>query len=167
MKALDQKALEAALRATVGMCEQYAQFIRRIPAADIEQHPYLPALDDAIREAREAPGEAIDCPHCSGRGTEDGFHPCPTCSGGGRALAVAEAVEPVEDTWRDLALQFDGHRIEAMSLLRYVSESQNCHEATSRAHEIKAFLSKPPLRGEAVLADRLAALSPDIQGDGE
>lgn len=68
-----------------------------------------------------------------------------------------------EPTWRDLALQFDGHRIEALSLLRYVSESSNCHEATNRAHEVKAFLSKPPLSGEAVLAARIAALASGYQ----
>lgn len=73
-----------------------------------------------------------------------------------------------ETTWRDLALQFDGHRIEALSLLRYVSESRNCAEATGRASEIKAFLSKPPLSGEAVLAQRIAALDPPPDhGGGE
>ena len=52
-----------------------------------------------------------------------------------------------------------GFRIEALSLLRYVSESRNCFEATGRAQEIKAFLSKPPLSGEEVLAQRVAALT--------
>lgn len=64
-----------------------------------------------------------------------------------------------EPMWRDLALQFDGQRIEALSLLRYVSESMNCAEATSRAHEVKAFLSKAPPSGEEVLAKRIAALA--------
>jgi hypothetical protein len=62
-----------------------------------------------------------------------------------------------EDSWRDLALQFDGHRIEALSMLRYVSEAANQYEAMGRIGEIKAFLAKPPLSGEAVLAARLAA----------
>lgn len=70
-----------------------------------------------------------------------------------------------EPTWRDLALQFDGHRIEALSLLRYVSEARNCAEATGRAAEIRPFLAKAPLSGEAVLAARIAALvSPPDNG---
>lgn len=64
-----------------------------------------------------------------------------------------------EATWRDLALQFDGHRIEALALLRYVAASSNAHEATSRISEIGPFLTKPPLSGEAVLAQRLGALT--------
>src|SRR6476469_4661679 len=37
-------------------------------------------------------------------------------------LQAAASVPPdsgVADEWRDLALQFDGHRIEALSMLRY------------------------------------------------
>lgn len=41
-----------ALRSAMGMCEQYADFIRRVPAAEIEQHPYLPELEQVIEVAR-------------------------------------------------------------------------------------------------------------------
>jgi hypothetical protein len=62
------------------------------------------------------------------------------------------------EQWRDLALQFDGHRIEALSLLRYVAEARNTVEVVGRVSQIAPFLAKPPLSGEAVLAERLAAL---------
>lgn len=80
---------------------------------------------------------------------------CPQCG------AVAHEVETptAEDQWRNLALQFDGHRIEALSLLRYVSEAQDSAEAADRIGEIKAFLSKPPLSGEAVLAERIRSMT--------
>lgn len=41
-----------ALRSAMGMCEQYADFIRHVPAAEIEQHPYLPELEQVIEVAR-------------------------------------------------------------------------------------------------------------------
>lgn len=78
---------------------------------------------------------------------------------------ILSAIEPsphkgeaakLEDQWRDLALQFDGHRIEALSLLRYVSEADTALEAIGRMGEIRAFLAKPPLAGEAVLAQRIS-----------
>jgi hypothetical protein len=73
------------------------------------------------------------------------------------------------EQWRDLALQFDGHRIEALSLLRYVSSARDTVEAIGRISEIGPFLAKPPLSGEAVLAERIAALrsSPAMDGVGE
>jgi hypothetical protein len=64
-----------------------------------------------------------------------------------------------ELTWRDLALQFDAHRIEALAMLRYVSEAGSGGEAADRAHQARAFLAKPPLPGEAVLAERIAAIA--------
>lgn len=68
----------------------------------------------------------------------------------------------VEAEWRNLALQFDGHRIDALSMLRYAV--RNIEEyATVRdilrepLQTIKAFLAAPPLSGEKVLAARIAA----------
>lgn len=73
--------------------------------------------------------------------------------------AVRDRVtDEAEPTWRDLALQFDAHRIEALSLLRFVLESANSYDAVSRIGEIRPFLAKRPLSGEAVLAQRIAAL---------
>jgi hypothetical protein len=63
-----------------------------------------------------------------------------------------------EDTWRNLALQFDGHRIEALALLRYVAD-EAAAELPQLAGEVKQFLSAPPLSGEKVLAERIAALA--------
>lgn len=49
------KRLEEALNAAMGMCDQYAGFIRhRVRAADIEVHPYLPELEQVIEVARLA-----------------------------------------------------------------------------------------------------------------
>lgn len=84
---------------------------------------------------------------------------------------LASTSEKDGGLWRDLALQFDGHRIEALSLLRYVSEARNCAEAMGRIGEIKPFLAKPPLSGEAVLANRLhppaeSSGSPSTSGVG-
>lgn len=83
----------------------------------------------------------------------------PQPASAGPVVALEEEDAEVDAKWRDLALQFDGHRIEALALLRYVSEAGNANEAIGRAGEIRAFLSKPPLSGEAVLAARIAALS--------
>lgn len=48
------EGMGGALSAAIGMCEQYAEFIRRVPAADIEQHPYLPELEQVIEVGRLA-----------------------------------------------------------------------------------------------------------------
>jgi len=66
----------------------------------------------------------------------------------------------VEMTWRDLALQFDGHRIDALSQLKY---AVRCIEEYATVRDIlreplqslKAFLAAPPLSGEKVLAARI------------
>lgn len=59
----------------------------------------------------------------------------------------------IDEKWRELALQFDGHRIHAMCLLRAVAAGE------AGTADVEAFLSAPPLPGEQVLADRIAALS--------
>lgn len=83
------------------------------------------------------------------------------------ALSRFAAIEPQQEEaggWRDLALQFDNHRIDCLSMLRYVVRSIEEY-ATVRdilgepLSSLKEFLSKPPLSGETVLAERVAALS--------
>jgi len=66
--------------------------------------------------------------------------------------------EDTEITWRDLALQFDGQRILALQLLRAMVDEPGKWQ--DRAAE---FVKAPPLSGEAVLAERIAALSPEPQ----
>lgn len=68
------------------------------------------------------------------------------------------------DNWRRLAMQFDNHRLQALWHLKRILH------ADSSADEYKAaeqFLAAPPLDGEAVLAQRIAALAatqPAAQG---
>jgi len=80
---------------------------------------------------------------------------------------VADSVEAVEDDepdvaseWRRLALQFDDHRMRALSHMRALLTDPSGYESKARA-----FLSEPPLSGEQVLADRLASMpSTDQEG---
>jgi hypothetical protein len=80
------------------------------------------------------------------------------------ALSALEPQQEEPVAWRDLALQFDNHRIDCLSMLRYAV--RNIEEyATVRdilrepLYSLKAFLAKPPLGGEAVLANRIEALA--------
>lgn len=68
--------------------------------------------------------------------------------------AAPEEPSP-EDEWRRLALQFDGHRMQALWHLKAMLADPLAH-----AEAVKAFLSAGPLSGEQVLADRIAALVP-------
>ncbi len=85
------------------------------------------------------------------------------------ALAAVRALRPAgePEEWRELALQFDGHRIEALSMLRYAERHINEYATVrdilrEQLATIRAFLAKPPLSGEEVLAQRLAALASPI-----
>lgn len=79
--------------------------------------------------------------------------------------------DDTEATWRDLALQFDGHRIDALSQLKY---AVRCIEEYATVRDIlreplqtlKTFLAAPPLPGEKVLAERITALSRRSLDDG-
>ncbi|AVG38504.1 hypothetical protein [Achromobacter insolitus] len=62
--------------------------------------------------------------------------------------------EEATDAWRRLALQFDGHRMQALCHLRAMLADPQAH--AERAAE---FLAAPPLSGEQVLADRIRALA--------
>ena len=71
------------------------------------------------------------------------------------AQATRELAEEVDcaGNWRRLALQFDGHRMQALGHLRTLLASPEAHRAAA-----SEFLAAPPLSGEAVLAQRLAEL---------
>lgn len=71
-----------------------------------------------------------------------------------------EATKPAqdesdEDTWRRLALQFDGHRMMALSHLRAMLQDAQKHKPLA-----EEFLKAPPLDGEVILAQRVASLAP-------
>ena len=68
---------------------------------------------------------------------------------------LAEETEAAEN-WRRLALQFDNHRLQAIGHLKAVTNPAACFDKYNAA---KAFLSAPPLGGEEVLAQRIAALA--------
>jgi hypothetical protein len=58
-------------------------------------------------------------------------------------------------TWRRLALQFDGHRMQAMGWLKMVAKELPDIPAWSA---LRDFIAAPPLDGELVLAERIAAI---------
>lgn len=66
---------------------------------------------------------------------------------------LAEEVE-AEDNWRRLALQFDGHRMQAIGHLKAMLTDPKGSEANALA-----FIKAPPLHGDTVLAQRIAALA--------
>ncbi len=65
---------------------------------------------------------------------------------------VAEEEECTEQ-WRNLALQFDQHRMEALWHLKTLLANPEHAEA------VRAFLSAPPLSGSEVLKQRLQELA--------
>ena len=68
------------------------------------------------------------------------------------------------EAWRDLALQFDGHRMQALGWLRLIAKELPKNPDWAGLYH---FLASPPLSGEAVLAERLAALASQQAGKGE
>lgn len=67
--------------------------------------------------------------------------------------ALVEETEAT-DTWRQLALQFDGHRMQALGYLKALLRGEKDLEIGARG-----FIASPPIPGERVLAERLAALA--------
>jgi len=69
---------------------------------------------------------------------------------------VDDTVDPAsseydaETTWRRLALQFDGHRMQAMWHLKTLLHSPEEHRLKALA-----FVSAPPLSGEVILDSRI------------
>lgn len=43
-------AMVQALREANDLLADYAEFVRNVPVSEIERHPYLPALDDAVSD---------------------------------------------------------------------------------------------------------------------
>lgn len=60
-----------------------------------------------------------------------------------------------EPRWRELALQFDGHRMEAISLLKMIVNDTPPDSYSS----VRNFLNSAPLSGEEVLRERLLAIA--------
>lgn len=56
--------------------------------------------------------------------------------------------------WRDLALQFDGHRMQAISLLKMIVNDAPDDQYSS----VRDFLKSGPLSGEEVLRERIAQM---------
>lgn len=131
-----------------------------------------------VRSADDAAGPA--CKTCGDHGLVGGFvsdgdggggydsEPCPDCSTE-RAVLATQPAAPAEvvateddpdaaDEWRRLALQFDGHRMQALACIKAFLNAPDRHRAA--AYE---FLAAPPLSGEQVLADRIAALASPAQ----
>ena len=78
-----------------------------------------------------------------------------------RAMIAAAPTPPAvaqaqNDEWRRLALQFDAHRMQAIGWLK---RAEKALPETDNWNELRAFLAAPPLPGEKVLADRIAALA--------
>lgn len=75
-------------------------------------------------------------------------------------MAAHERIAELEEElttaaeWRRLALQFDNHRIEAIAHLRCLLENPESHAAAANR-----FLCAPPMSGEQVLAERVAAIA--------
>lgn len=87
-----------------------------------------------------------------------------------RGEAIAAAVAPAEDddeeVWRRLALQFDGHRMRAIGLLKLIDHTLKGGPAFATEKiqgDIARFLSEPPLSGEEVLAERIARAAAPTQ----
>lgn len=68
--------------------------------------------------------------------------------------------EDAADDWRRLALQFDNHRMQAIWHLKRRLGNPQESEAATAARE---FLASGPLDGEAVLAERIAAIAATVQ----
>lgn len=68
------------------------------------------------------------------------------------------------DQWRRLALQFDGHRMQAIGWLKAALAELPDIPAWSAA---RAFLAAPPLSGEQVLAERIRVLADRQQRGGD
>lgn len=77
---------------------------------------------------------------------------------------LAEETEAA-DNWRRLALQFDNHRMQALGHLKAILHPDSSVDEYKAA---ELFLKAPPLDGEAVLAQRIAALAAQAkQGEQE
>lgn len=72
--------------------------------------------------------------------------------------AAMDEEREATDNWRRLALQFDGHRMQALWHLKRILHADSSVDEYKAA---EAFLEAPPLDGEAVLSQRITALYAD------
>lgn len=91
----------------------------------------------------EAP--VTECSRCDGTG----YPPLPAAP-----APTKQEEEDGESAWRRLALQFDGHRMQAIGHIHMLLADQDKHASVAAE-----FLKAGPLSGEAVLAQRIAALA--------
>ena len=77
----------------------------------------------------------------------------------------AELADETEaaDNWRKLALQFDNHRMQALGHLKAILHPDSSVDEYKAA---ELFLKAPPLDGEAVLAQRIAAIAAQAKQGG-
>lgn len=67
-----------------------------------------------------------------------------------------------DSDWRRLALQFDGHRMQALGHLRCMVKDPDGHKA-----QAEAFLSAGPLSGEKVLEERIKEIVAQMFATGQ
>lgn len=100
----------------------------------------------------------MNCVKCNDTGdTGQGYLDCVHCEvASERAGRVDEAAQKQDDDseWRRLAMQFDGHRMQALCHLKAMLSDPQAHAA-----EASKFLAAGPLSGEEVLAQRIAAIA--------
>ena len=72
--------------------------------------------------------------------------------------ALVEETEAT-DAWRQLALQFDGHRMQALGHLRAITRATSFPAIGQCIEAAEKFLQLPPLSGEEVLAERIKELA--------
>lgn len=73
----------------------------------------------------------------------------------GRAQSARAAEYETKDEWRRLALQFDGHRMQAICFLKQILKELPASEFSSA----REFLKAGPLPGEEVLRNRIAEIA--------
>lgn len=71
---------------------------------------------------------------------------------------LAEEAEAANN-WRRLALQFDGHRMQALGHLRAITRATSFPAIGQCIEAAEKFLQLPPLSGEEVLAERIKELA--------
>ncbi len=133
--------------------------------------PDLPPLEgEALRERAEPVGEVVDQPdglvmdgtvHLGGSGTHraiQGLNKMKRMPLGTKFYTSPPAPVADDDSeikWRELALQFDGHRMQAICFLKQILKELPEAEFSSA----RDFLKSGPLSGEEVLRNRIAALA--------
>lgn len=83
----------------------------------------------------------------------------------GRQLQKEESEQEAADgeaQWRRLAMQFDGHRMQALGHLRCMVQNPVRHK-----EQAEKFLSAGPLSGEKVLAERIEAIVAEMLAKGQ